>query len=117
MNDLFILNPTNLTWTNVTARTQGPTPSRRTGCLFAALSGRLYLFGGWDDISLHFFGDLFVLDPTALIWTDLSHRVNGDAPPPVSGHGLAVLDGRLYVFGGAINVGGTVGAHRADGKR
>ena len=50
------------------------------------------------------FADLFVLDPWTTTWTQLDLVRNGTSepvPPPARySHGLAYLEGKLYVFGG-----------------
>jgi hypothetical protein len=45
-------------------------------------------------------GDLLVLDPVALVWTNLSGLASGPAPARRCGHGFAAMDGKLYAFGG-----------------
>ncbi len=63
MNDLFVFDPMQLLWTDLTALATGLAPSPRGGAVFATIAGRFYAFGGWDSGTLHFFNDLFVLDP------------------------------------------------------
>jgi hypothetical protein len=60
------LDPARLLWTDVMARTRVRAPSQRIDCFFAELNGLLYLFGGWSELTLHFFNDLYALDPVAL---------------------------------------------------
>jgi N-acetylneuraminic acid mutarotase len=98
LNDLFALDPKKLVWTDITNKTRGDPPTPRAGGSFAAVRHGIYSFGGWDDISMHFFNDLFLFDPLTLIWA--KQEVTGDIPPPVSGNGFASIDHRLYVFGG-----------------
>ena len=46
-------------------------------------------------------GDLFAFDPSSSLWTDLTPAGRGTAPPgPRAAHGVAWLDGGLYVHGG-----------------
>ena len=59
--------------------------------------------------TLHFFNDLFVLDPTALLWTNLTERMSGDIPLPLTGPGVAVLGDIIYLFGGSFNDNGKMG--------
>ena len=51
-DDLYVFDPSSLTWTNATATASGPAPSGRSQHGFAASSGRLYVHGGTtgDDI-------------------------------------------------------------------
>lgn len=114
MNDLFLFDPARLLWTEVTTLTRGPSPSPREGCFFAEYSGKLYLFGGWSETTLVFFNDLFVLDLTTLVWTDLTPLAVGSIPPPVSGHCFITMGKLLYVFGGQILSGTDVGAYNSN---
>ena len=109
MNDLFVFNPLDLSWTEITSSISGAAPSPRAGSTLASVSGRFYTFGGWDMGTLHFFNDLFVLDPTALLWTNLTERMSGDIPLPLTGPGVAVLGDIIYLFGGSFNDNGKMG--------
>lgn len=110
LNDLFLFDPARLLWADVTALTRGPPPSPREGCFFAAIAGRLYLFGGWSETTLVFFNDLFMLDPAGLVWTNLTPVARGAVPPPVYGHSFVAVGDRLYVFGGTVRLGADIGA-------
>jgi hypothetical protein len=44
--------------------------------------------------------DLHRLDLSTYTWTDLTPLAQGRPPKPRGGHGVASLNGRLYVFGG-----------------
>jgi len=100
LNDIFVLDPKKLEWASITDKTRGEPPTPRAGGSFAAAGHGIYFFGGFDDISMHFFNDLFFFDPLNLIW--VKEEVTGDIPPPVSGNGIASIDNRLYIFGGMI---------------
>ena len=45
-------------------------------------------------------GDLHVYDSVQMSWTDISVPAYGVPPAPRGSHGLAVVNGLLYVFGG-----------------
>lgn len=94
-------------WRNVTDSAKGAPPSPRAGGLFAAIDSSVYILGGWDDVALHFFNDLFVLDPLLLLWSEV--HANGDVPPPMSGHGVASLGRSLYLFGGIVKTASGMG--------
>ena len=46
MNDVYELNPENMSWANLTSQLGGDVPSTRSSVGFAAANNRLYLFGG-----------------------------------------------------------------------
>ena len=45
-------------------------------------------------------GDLYVYDPVAMAWTNLSAAASGIPPCPRAGHGFTAAGDRLYVHGG-----------------
>jgi hypothetical protein len=49
--------------------------------------------------------DLFVFDPAAAAWTDLTDAVQGPLPSPRQYFGFTAAFGKLFSFGGADNVG------------
>ncbi len=60
---------------------------------------------GLQDIALNLdvaddFSDLFIYDPGAMTWTDLSSAVSGSRPSPRNGHASTFLGSKLYVQGG-----------------
>ena len=46
------------------------------------------------------YDDLYMFDPVAMAWMDLTHNVSGTAPSPRAYHGFTLALGRLYVHGG-----------------
>jgi hypothetical protein len=44
--DLFVFDPSNLTWTNLTGIVHGTPPSARGAPGFTSALGRLYVYGG-----------------------------------------------------------------------
>jgi hypothetical protein len=48
--------------------------------------------------------DLHVFDISKGVWTNLSETATGTPPSPRSYHGLTSTGGKLYVFGGYVNV-------------
>ena len=51
------------------------------------------------------FDDLFVFDPAAAAWTDLTALAAGDPPAGRDSLGFAAAAGRLYVYGGERGYG------------
>ena len=49
MNDLYELNPANMTWTNLAGVVSGTPPSPRYSHGFASANSRLYVFGVSDN--------------------------------------------------------------------
>ena len=47
MNDLFVLDPSTNTWSNLTNSASGPRPSVRSGHGFASADNKLFVFGGY----------------------------------------------------------------------
>ena len=75
-----------------------PLPTGRSGIAGAAVSGRLYVFGG-EGNPAHpqgIFDNVEAYEPSSQSWTLL-------APMPNPRHGIAagVADGRIYLPGGA----------------
>ncbi len=53
-----------------------------------------------------FLNDLFIFDPAALAWAELSDVAHGTPPAPRYGHSVqAAGDGSIYVFGGQSAAG------------
>ena len=50
--------------------------------------------------------DLYVYDPAAMAWTDLSSPVSGTPPSPRRCQGFVSDGGKLYVHGGSDSNGG-----------
>lgn len=61
----------------------------------------MYMFGGirgGDDGNLDDLNDFYVLEITTLTWRKINGK--GTIPAPRSGHLMAAIGTRLYVFGG-----------------
>lgn len=69
LNDLYRLDPSTLTWTELTQTVQGTPPKPRGGHGFTALNGRLYVFGGTKGID---FGTMS--DRESFVHSISSHR-------------------------------------------
>jgi hypothetical protein len=52
------------------------------------------------------FNDLFLLDTSKLVWSDLTLMISGTAPLGRRNHGFTTANGYLFLFGGYnINLG------------
>jgi N-acetylneuraminic acid mutarotase len=90
-------DPSAKTWTEKAAL-QPP----RGGLAGAALGGRLFVFGGEGNsaVSSGVFPDIDAYDPATDSWQELAPML-----VPRHGNGAAVLDGRIYLPGGATRQG------------
>lgn len=117
MNDLFLLDVSTRTWSQV--RTLGQAPQARAGMSLSWVHGMLYLFGG-SGHTTRCFNDVHIFDPTTCAWmeghpTDSqtsyapalgggSRVVNSPSscvPERRAGHAAVVVGRKLFVFGGA----------------
>jgi N-acetylneuraminic acid mutarotase len=78
-------------------------PTPRGGCASAVVGDKLYLFGGEGDASnaAGVFPNVDAYDPATDAW-----RALPDLALPRHGFGAAVVDGRVYLPGGASREGG-----------
>ena len=83
-------------------RTAAPMPNAQGGLAAAAVSGKLYAFGGeFFDNGGGVYPESWMYDPRTDTWSALS-----DMPTPRHGLGAVVLDGAIYVIGGAEKASG-----------
>ena len=104
LNDLYMLDPSTNTWSDLTYSAIGPRPPPRWGHGFASANNKLFVFGGMSDYALN---DLYMLDPSTNTWSDLTYSAIGPRPPPRWSLGLASANSKLFLFGGASNIGNT----------
>ena len=99
-----IYDPKTRRWTK-----GAPLPAPRGGITGAALGGCMFVFGGEGERN-HVFGmtpNTYGYDPRANRWTKL-------ADLPIGVHGLkgsAVIEGRIFLPGGAVTWGGNTGTN------
>jgi len=99
MNDLYVLDPASMDWTNLSNAVSGTPPAARAFHGLTSANGMLYVHGG-VDVDGNVLSDLHAFDPIAVAWTDLSAQVNGTVPTARCWHGFTSADGKLYVHGG-----------------
>jgi len=106
-NDLFVLDPSTLAWTDLTPQAAAGAPSPRRDMAFFSFGGGIYVFGGKDaqGITGVVLNDLYRLDPKAVTWTRLSY--GGVAPLKRAGASVSILGGYAYLFGGYVTSGST----------
>jgi hypothetical protein len=88
-----------------------PLPTPRSGLAAVAIDQRIYVFGGEGNPNAMtgVFSETEVYDAAKLMWS-------AETPMAVPRHGIgaAVIDGRIYIPGGAVLQGfGAVNAHDA----
>ena len=106
MNDLYVLDPVSMDWTNLSNAVLGTPPAARAFHGLTSANGTLYVHGG-VDVYGNALSDLHAFDPIAVVWTDLT---DGAISPPSarSMHGFTSAGKRLYVHNG-YGYSGTVG--------
>ena len=72
-----------------------PAPAARVEAPAAVIAGRLYVFGGFADASLHASQRVDVYDPATDAWTQAS-----DLPVAITHAGVAVAGGAVWFAGG-----------------
>jgi N-acetylneuraminic acid mutarotase len=105
LNDFFVLDTVNMTWTNL--KTFGEVPCPRSSHRMVTVDNKIYLFGGgvWTPTPnskwMVKYNDIFCFDPATLMWTKL--KTSGEfqvctfTMPFVLGH-------FIFVFGGQSTV-------------
>jgi hypothetical protein len=111
-NDLLRFSTTALRWEQLsTTQVSGSPPSPRYAHVMVAAGGDLFIFGGLtapgvftpDGPSLAS-NDFFRFSSTALQWEQLGADKITDPPNKRSGHGMVVVGGDLFVFGGSTSI-------------
>lgn len=102
LNDIHILDSNNMTWSQLNLPTKiqdgqmHVLPQPRAGHTITLVGKKLVLFGGGDGSNI--LNDIWVFDPTSMIWTPL--LVSGSPPSARCAHTSSLLDGKLVIFGG-----------------
>jgi len=85
-----VYDPVTQNWTMLPAM-----PTARTGATANAIGGKIYVAGGVDSTGASV-ASVDVLDIASGTWDSAAHDMNA----PRSHHASAVMNGKLYVFGG-----------------
>ena len=99
LNDLYVLDPVAMAWTNLSDAASGTPPPARYLHGFASAGGKLYVHGG-IDAHYNCLSDLYAFDPVAVAWTDLTDGAYGLPPRARNSHGFTSAGGKVYVHGG-----------------
>ena len=86
-----------------------PLPAPRGGITGAAYGGCMYVFGGEGDA-----GHVLGLTPTTYVYNPVADSWSQLPDLPIAVHGLkgsAVIDGRIFLPGGGITLGGNSGTN------
>jgi len=102
-NDLMVLDLETLKWAELRPAVPGVSPNGRAHHAMAVYAGAVYVHGGTNiqGGEKRVLGDLWHLDPSSREWTLQSDADVGGGPAARSGHGMAVCNDGLFVFGGA----------------
>ncbi len=96
--DLEVYDPRDDRWEK---RSRLPHPMSRYGLI--AFEGKLYLFGGWDELA--FSDEVMVYDPLQDAWEIFDHL-----PEPTADLAVTVVGGVMHLFGG-FNEKGALDTH------
>eukprot|EP00286_Rhodomonas_abbreviata_P027873 CAMPEP_0181303152 /NCGR_PEP_ID=MMETSP1101-20121128/8394_1 /TAXON_ID=46948 /ORGANISM="Rhodomonas abbreviata, Strain Caron Lab Isolate" /LENGTH=1307 /DNA_ID=CAMNT_0023408683 /DNA_START=219 /DNA_END=4139 /DNA_ORIENTATION=+ len=99
LDDLHAYDIDTATWTDLSTPSIGIPPSARTGMGLVAMNGKLYVQAGRSSTGASL-DDLYEYDIATTTWTNLSTPSSGTPPPVRYYHGLAAMNGMLYVHGG-----------------
>ena len=69
-------------------------PEGRSSYSAVAFEGQLYLFGGWDGLSIQ--DTVLIYNPNSDVWEYGSNPM----PQPIMNSGAVVANGRIYIIGG-----------------
>ncbi len=102
--DVLVFDPRNNTWTPLDA----PKPTPAWNSAAAAVGQLIYVAGGTTAKGIAT-NKLEVFDTAANVWRSLK-----PLPIPMTGHSMAALNGKLYVFGDKSSNPGTVDSFAYD---
>lgn len=103
LNDVVAFDDIESVWSSLSP--SGTPPVARAYCRMvgAASERKLWVFGGQSastgDVLLN---DLFVLDVTSNVWSNLSASATGTAPSPRANFAMGYISGSIFVFSGSI---------------
>jgi N-acetylneuraminic acid mutarotase len=96
---LFVFDPVELSWNDISNKTSGIAPSLRCDFGFASAAGKLFVHGGYNPLAGGL-DDLFSFDPVTMSWAKISETARGPSPQSRQSHGFTSCEGLLYLFGG-----------------
>ncbi|CAG2112598.1 unnamed protein product [Medioppia subpectinata] len=76
----------------------GSIPGARDGHTAVAINNKMYIFGGYEELTERFSNDIYCLDLTTYVWT----YVNASGTPPSwrDFHSAVAYEDKMFVFGG-----------------
>ncbi|XP_026323314.1 kelch domain-containing protein 4 [Hyposmocoma kahamanoa] len=105
-NELLFFDPVKNTWRQVKAPSGPPPRSAHQAVATQANKGELWVFGGEftspTETQFHHYKDLWCFSLTDKKWEKV---VSPNGPSPRSGHRMALLGRKLFVFGGYADDG------------
>ncbi|KAJ0981958.1 hypothetical protein J5N97_010213 [Dioscorea zingiberensis] len=95
-NDVFVFDTVKQTWSKPMVKGIPPSPRDSHSC--TTVGHRLFVFGGTDGTNP--LEDIHILDTTSNMWMPLPPDLQVSGPDAREGHSAALVDNRLFIFGG-----------------
>ncbi|CAF0948628.1 unnamed protein product [Rotaria sordida] len=108
---LYIFNPEHNSWSLVTAMGEIPC-GRRSHSAFVH-DGKLYIFGGYNNVIGSHFNDLHEFNPLTLLWRRIKAYGIG-SPVPRRRQCCLVIHDRMYMFGGTSPISTSTFTNRSN---
>ncbi|CAF4532403.1 unnamed protein product [Rotaria sp. Silwood2] len=108
---LYVFNCENKSWSLVIAK--GEIPSGRRSHSAFVHDGKLYIFGGYNNVVGKHFNDLYEFNPLTLLWHCI--KVHGiENPVPRRRQCCLIIDNRMYMFGGTSPISASTNINYTD---
>ncbi|XP_054153546.1 kelch domain-containing protein 3-like [Oppia nitens] len=79
-------------------KVSGRIPGARDGHTAVSIDNKMYIFGGYEELTERFSNDIYVLDMTTFVWKYVT--ASGQPPTWRDFHSAVAYEDRMYVFGG-----------------
>jgi N-acetylneuraminic acid mutarotase len=96
LNDLYILNLTNYSWSKIDSK---QVPGKRYNHSCCIYDSKMFIFGGYGGEVRY--NDLWQFDITSKAWKLVD--CCGEIPGEMSGHSATVIGDEMFIFGGGRN--------------
>lgn len=102
-------------WVQMRPEGTGPRPSPRSGCVVEFVNGRhMLVHGGYDDGRDRYFDDTFLFDMVSSSWQRIDSTPVELRPQARESHLSAMLDGKMFIYGGDSKTGLLADMHIFD---
>jgi N-acetylneuraminic acid mutarotase len=96
-NTLYCFDTSAGDWTDRPLVT-GNIPGARDGHTAVAIADKMYIFGGYEELTERFSNDIYCLDLQTYVWSYV--KASGTPPSWRDFHSAVAYGNRMYVFGG-----------------